>query len=91
MDMCAPVSRLPAGKQIINVSSDTSSWYTENEMTPSHAIQSMHVYKMRSRKDNRGVDLISDALPFGRLWYSEPDAISNAIGYAKFSADHMML
>jgi hypothetical protein len=27
---------------------------------------------------------ISDALPFGRLWYGEPDAISNAIGYAKF-------
>ena len=31
-----------------------------------------------------GVDLISDALPFGRLWYAEPDAISNAIGFAKF-------
>jgi hypothetical protein len=29
-------------------------------------------------------DLISDVLPFGRLWYAEPDAISNAIGYAKF-------
>jgi hypothetical protein len=28
--------------------------------------------------------LISDALPFGRLWHAEPDAISNAIGYAKF-------
>jgi hypothetical protein len=35
-------------------------------------------------KDHRGVDLISDALPFGRLWYGEPDAINNAIGYAKF-------
>ena len=23
-------------------------------------------------------------LPFGGLWYGEPDAISNAIGYAKF-------
>jgi hypothetical protein len=22
--------------------------------------------------------------PFGRLWYGEPDAITNAIGYAKF-------
>jgi hypothetical protein len=22
-------------------------------------------------------------LPFGRLWYDEPDAISNAIGYAE--------
>jgi hypothetical protein len=28
--------------------------------------------------------LISDALLFGRLWYGEPDAINNAIGYAKF-------
>ena len=38
---------------------------------------------MRPRKDHRGVDLISDALPFGRLWYGEPNAVSNAIGYAK--------
>jgi len=29
-------------------------------------------------------DLISGALPFGRLWYGEPNAISNAIGYARF-------
>jgi hypothetical protein len=28
--------------------------------------------------------LISDALPFGRLWYAEPDALSNAIDYARF-------
>ena len=26
------------------------------------------------RKDKRGVDLISDALPFGRLWYDGPNA-----------------
>jgi hypothetical protein len=45
---------------------------------------SQHVYEVRPRKDHRGVDLISDALPFGRLWYAEPDAVSNAIGYAKF-------
>src|SRR5690348_8879355 len=44
----------------------------------------MHIYEVRPRKDHRGVDLISDALPFGRLWYGEPNAISNAIGYAKF-------
>jgi hypothetical protein len=43
-----------------------------------------HVYKVRPRKDKRGVDLISEALPFGRLWYGEPNAISNAIGYAQF-------
>jgi hypothetical protein len=44
---------------------------------------SQHVYEVRPRKDHRGFDLISDGLPFGRLWYAEPDAISNAIAYAK--------
>jgi hypothetical protein len=38
-----------------------------------------HVYEMRPRKDHRGVNLISDALPFGRLWYSGPNAAINAI------------
>jgi hypothetical protein len=46
--------------------------------------QTQHVFEVRPRKDKRGVDLISDALPFGRLWYAEPNAISNAVGYAKF-------
>ena len=41
------------------------------------------VYEVRPRKDHRGVDLISDALPFGRLWYGEPNAASTAVGYAK--------
>jgi hypothetical protein len=27
--------------------------------------------------------LISDALPLGRLWYSGPEAVSNAIRYAE--------
>jgi len=34
---------------------------------------------VRPRKDHRGGDLISDALPFGRLWY-------DAIGYAMHSS-----
>jgi hypothetical protein len=42
-----------------------------------------HVYEVRPRKDKRGVDLICDALPFSRLWYGEPNAVGNAIGYAK--------
>jgi len=45
---------------------------------------SQHVYEIHPRKDHRGFDLISDVLPFGRLWYGEPNAISNAIKYAKF-------
>jgi hypothetical protein len=44
----------------------------------------LHTYEVRSRKDHRGVDLISDALPFGQLWYGGPNAINHAIGYAKF-------
>ena len=43
-----------------------------------------NAYEVRPCKDDRGVNLISDALPFGRLWYGEPNAISNAIDYAKF-------
>ena len=37
--------------------------------------------KLGACKDHRGVDLISDALPFGALWYTE---IPHAIGYAQF-------
>ena len=44
----------------------------------------MHVYEIRPRSDKRGFDLISDVLSFGRLWYGEANAVSNAIGYAKF-------
>ena len=51
----------------------------------------MHTYELRPRKDKRGVDLISDMLPFGRLWYKEARAVSNAIGYAQIAADHITL
>jgi hypothetical protein len=44
----------------------------------------IHGYEVRPRKVKRGVDLISDVLPFGRLWYGERNAIENAIDYAKF-------
>ena len=47
-------------------------------------MHSIHAYEVRPRKDHRGVNLISDTLPFGRLWYGEPDAIANAISYARF-------
>ena len=49
---------------------------------PNHALQPTaggHDHEVRPRKDHRGVDLISDVLPFGRLWYDTPD---HAVGYA---------
>ena len=34
-------------------------------------------------------DLISDSLPFGRLWYGGENAVSNAIGYVQhYSRSH---
>jgi hypothetical protein len=56
-----------------------------SEPRPAPMTSSQHIYEVRPRKDKRGVDLISDAPPFGRLWYGEPDSIANAIGYAKFA------
>lgn len=41
----------------------------------------MHCYEVRPRKDKRGFDLISEQLPFKRLWYADADS---AVGYAKF-------
>jgi len=45
--------------------------------------------KSARAKDKRGVDLISDALPFGRLCYGGPNAASNAVSYAMhYSRSH---
>jgi hypothetical protein len=45
-------------------------------------------YEVRPREDRRRFDLISDRLPFGRLWYAKPD---DAIGATRsFSAVHTM-
>ena len=50
---------------------------------------SQHAYEVRPRKDRCGVDLISDVLPFGRLWYGGPTATANAIGYEEhYSRSH---
>ena len=60
---------------------------TGQRQKDNHGLQlrmAIHAYKVRPRKDKRGVDLISDALPFGRLLYGEPNAISNAINHVKF-------
>jgi hypothetical protein len=40
---------------------------------------SQHAYEVRPRKDKRGVDLISDALPFGGLWYTKASNAGNVI------------
>jgi hypothetical protein len=49
-----------------------------------HSTTSGHSYEIRPRADKHGFDLISDALPYGPLWYRGPNAIGDAIDYAKF-------
>ena len=44
---------------------------------------STHLYEIRPRADKHGVDLISDVFRFGPVWYTGPNAVSNAIGYAE--------
>jgi hypothetical protein len=52
---------------------------TSNESLP-NAVHLTHIYEIRPRKDHRGFDLISDALPFGGLWYTQ---VLDAVEYAK--------
>jgi hypothetical protein len=42
------------------------------------------VYEVRPRKDRDGFDLISDLFRYGPIWYAGPDAIRNAVAYAKY-------
>ena len=42
------------------------------------------LYEVRPRKDRDGFDLISNLFRFGPIWYAGPDAVRNAIAYAKY-------
>ena len=53
---------------------------------------SPHVYEIRPRKDRRGIDLIGERLPLGVLWFEGPDAIEDAVNYARsFSYSHLAI
>jgi hypothetical protein len=41
-------------------------------------------YEVRPRKDRDGFDLISRRFRYGPIWYAGPDAVRNAIAYAKY-------
>ena len=42
------------------------------------------LYEIRPREDEDGFDLIGDRLPYGPIWYTGPDAVRNAVAYAKY-------
>jgi hypothetical protein len=51
-----------------------------------------HAYEIRPRKDRRGLDLISDRLPLGLLWFEGPDAFVDAVNYVKlYSPSHAII
>ena len=44
------------------------------------------VYEIRPRKERDGFDLISDRLRRGPIWYAGPDAVRNAVSFAKYTS-----
>ena len=42
------------------------------------------IFEISRRRAMAGFRFVCDALPFGRLWYGEPNAVSNANNNAKF-------
>jgi hypothetical protein len=48
-------------------------------LTASHDL-----YEVRPRKDSEGIDLTSELFRYGPIWYAGPDAVRNAIAYAKY-------
>ena len=42
------------------------------------------VFEIRPRNDGDGFDLISDRLRRGPIWYAGPDAVREAVAYAKY-------
>ena len=51
-------------------------------LTASHDL-----YEVRPRKDREGIDLISELFRYGPIWYAGPDAVRNAMAYAKYRSD----
>jgi hypothetical protein len=65
--------------------------FRRNKRQDLTTVHSPHEYQARPRKDHRGVDPISDALPFGGLWYGEPNAATTMQSTTRsFTAGHMM-
>ena len=42
------------------------------------------LYEVRPRKDREGIELVSELFRYGPIWYAGPDAVRNAIAYAKY-------
>ena len=59
-------------------------WGNANSRMKMSATPAQDVYEIRPRKERDGVDLISDRLRYGPIWYAGPDAVRYAVAYAKY-------
>ena len=49
------------------------------------ALRASHdLYEVRPREGKDGFELISELFRYGPIWYAGPDAVRNAIAYAKY-------
>jgi hypothetical protein len=72
-----------SGLGLVEISSDeilgNASGRMEMSSTPAQ-----DVYEIRPRKGGDGFDLISDRFRRGPIWYAGPDAVRNAVAFAKY-------
>ena len=79
----APIHATSGQLNIAAITSRDIASFRDHRHSLGLAPATVNIDEVRPRKDHRGVNLISDALPFGRLWYDGPGAVGNAIGYAE--------
>ena len=56
----------------------------KGQHSPGGTTSCYDLYEVRPRKSGDGVDLISDRFRYGPIWYAGPDAVRNAVAYAKY-------
>ena len=59
-------------------------WGDANSRIEMSSTPAQDVYEIRPRNDRDGFDVISDRLRRGPIWYAGPDAVRNAVAFAKY-------
>jgi hypothetical protein len=59
-------------------------WGNANSRMEMSSTPARDIYEIRPRKERDGFDLISDRLRRGPIWYAGPDAVRNAVAFAKY-------
>ena len=81
-----PVKDVKGGGAVTGKSKPITDRTTITGTTAHPKKEEVTIYEIRPRVDGKGCHLISGVLRFGRLWYAGPNAIANAIKFAKFSS-----